>query len=63
MIGAMVDDVLAETERRLRGGRQVALARGRARAWTATLVAFSARHGWRTWRVLRAFLLERMYRH
>ena len=50
MIGAMVDDVLAETQRAARRRRSVALARGRAHARTAPLVAFSPRHGWRTWR-------------
>jgi len=60
MIGVMVDDVLAETERRLAAGNITAP--GDVRSAGRTLVQFSdammADLG-----VLRAFLFQRMYRH
>jgi dGTPase len=60
MIGAMVDDVLAETQRRAAAGKVASAAdvRGLGRA----LVAFSETMNQDLAR-LRAFLYERMYRH
>ena len=61
MIGAMVDDVLAETERRV-AEDGIGIGRGRARRPSRTLVAFS-RDMVEDLARLRAFLYERMYRH
>jgi len=60
MIGAMVDDVLAETRRRADEGR--VQSPEDVRALGHALVAFS-RDMVEDLAVLRAFLMERMYRH